>query len=178
MEFQPLNCYEFELVDLSTCCEVKTGYKVLKSKDRIPDLIDTTLSLAVRGIYSIELGTRFDLTTLNNLQAQLSGRFTVVKPQAFIFGNYLYVYGITDIPETAFTIDGLWENPEIVWELNQCKGKRCNCDEETINCISYLDAEFPYPHYMEDAIIEESIKGLETYFKIPKDKQNDGRASI
>lgn len=176
MEYQPLKCIGFTKTDLSTCCRVPVHCPILKSDSQLPNLIDTNLGLAVRGIYSIDLlGVRITFTTLNQLISKLGSRFPPSTPQAFIFDSSLYIWGV-DSPETAFTVDGIWESPEIIWELNMCKGKKCSCDGAEYNCISYLDAPFPYPQYLERAMMDLAKQELQSFFQIKPDTVNDGAA--
>ncbi len=175
MEFQTLDCVPMEQVDLSTCIFVKTGTTILKSKDKIPEFIDTNLGLGIQGIYTIDGLNRIDLITLNDLLTKLNRKYKTSTLAGFFQNDYFYVYGTTE-DDTAIRFSGIFEDPENVYMINNTiKTGRC-CDEDLPPCISALDAPFPYPKYLEDAILQEaSDQFMNYYYKLPRDTENDAK---
>lgn len=175
MEFQPLECVEMEEVDLSSCANIKTGTKILKTKLPIPDFIDTNLGLGIQGIYTIDSLNRVDLITLNDLLSKLNRKYKSNTLVGFFIGNYFHLYGSTE-PETALRFIGIFEDPENVYMQNNTTKTGACCDENRLPCISALDAPFPYPKYLEDSILQEaSNMFMQYYFKIPRDNENDAQ---
>lgn len=171
MEFQSLDCVDLTFVDASTCCNIKTGIKIQKSKIEIPEVIDTTNGLAISGVYSLDGQVRLNITTRNNFISKLSRKFKSNDNQAFFEGNTLYCM---PVEQGAVKIMAIFENPEEVQVLNLKKCQKDDCSPKDDVCISYLDMEFPVPKYLEDTIVEDAINFLlQSYFKINPDRSND-----
>jgi len=158
---QTLNCLPMTTVDISECCDVKTGIKVSRSLTQLPKILDTSFDHRAISFYTIDKGHKIDIKSLDTIIGQLNKKYKYPFPPAFIANDYLYVYGIIG----ATSAQGIFEDPEVVIDINTCKEyDDCGNVINTKCPIPELEKEFNCPGYLIEAIENKTAKDIAQFY--------------
>ncbi len=162
--YTTIDCLEMELVDSISCCQEIPNCKILKSKHKLPKIVESNSSSVIRGIYTLDGGKRIDLVTINDVIRLSNSRYKPNDLKAFIKNEYLFI-PFKEYPK-AITIEAYFEDPMEVLNLNSCNLKD--------TCISPYDLEWKVPSDLETVIIQEVNKELLNFFhRIIPDENTD-----
>lgn len=159
-----LNCIDMELVDSIDCCKDIPACKILRSKIRIPNIAESTLSSVVKGIYNLDGTEKIDFITKNDAIKIFDSRYKPKKIKAFIDNGHLII-PFRKNPR-AVAMEAFFENPLEVYMLNECKQKDY--------CVNFQDLEWKCPSDLQSAIIQEVQKDIFNFYnRITPDENTD-----
>ena len=97
---QLLPCLKFISVDISLCpCIPPRGCTVMRSERRIPKFLSSLSYIAIEGLFTADLTTKFTYTTRSSFNTIKGNKYTSTKIKKFmVVDDYIYVNG-DDIPE-------------------------------------------------------------------------------
>ncbi len=169
--FTNIPCLEMKPVPVSDCCDYISDELISKSKFRLPKISEGIFGLLVHGVFSMDNGMRLKEVTLSRYINLLKMNLPVKDVYYWFYDRYLYV------SSPNVRIASIWAYFEEDLPDNILYPK-CKCPNENKKspCISPLDLEFKCPGYLEDLVVQETLKVLmETYFRIPVDHTSDNK---
>jgi len=158
---QYLPCIELELVDNSTCCEVSSDCKILKSKKKIPATIDTWKDNWIVSV-TTPLGEIISKSNPFRSKYQNYSKFGKLKKSWYLKDDYLYI--INDDFLELVEIAALFERPSELENYTSCSGSKC-FDRDSEYPISLTLAT-----QITDIIIKTKVAPFMTFFQ---DNTND-----
>lgn len=119
---QDLPCMELELVDASECCFITTHCMILKTKERIPNTVETGSDNFILRV-TTPMG---DIISKSNAFASKYGKYnkyTSNKSDWYFKDGYLYI--TSELLLEYVNIFAIFENPEDLSGLSTCDGSAC-----------------------------------------------------
>lgn len=161
---QEIGCMELETVDKSDCCDIKTDCYILKTKEKLPKVIEVYDKNLIVYIGSPDHETSFPLgSEVQNKWAKYN-KYTSDAVRSFIRGDYLYIINSDTID--FVTVQAVFENPKEIAKFKTCDGKPC---------FSYED-QYPVSAHMISVITqlisERELRLMNTF---PGDTINDAK---
>ena len=164
-------CLVMEEVPLSECCDYVDPCSIARTKLPLPRIGESNYLYAIQGVFSIDQKRKFKEITPTRYINLLN--LPAVKKDIYywIQNGYLYV---TDPNVTKIKLVAYFQEfvpNEILYPEDCDCGKTVTIEEK---CKNPLDREFKCPQYLiQDAIGMTSRSLLQTYFRIPEDRQAD-----
>lgn len=168
---QFINCIPMKSVDISECCDYKTGITVSRSKDKLPKFIDTTFDHRAVSFYTLDKGYKIDIKSLDTIIGQYNKKYKYPVPSAFITNDYIYVMDLID----ALSAQGICEDPEVISNLNTCHiYDKCGNEIDTKCPIPILEREFNCPGYLIEPIETKTAKDIAQFYgMVREDRSNN-----
>lgn len=162
--FKVLNRVDLIDVDTIEACGIDSDCKIKRTKDVVPEILDTSSGRVVKSITSLDGSTEVTIITENSFARKLRINDKHAKDElwAFFRGDHIY---FPNVIWPAVRIEAAWTNPEEIDNLN-------NCDGGDITCTPAFDRTFPIPNYLEDPLkklLNESL--LRYYHQLREDPQ-------
>lgn len=159
--WKSIKCFEMCETDLLECgCNIPHCKFVMKSKKKLPRAFDSNYGTLIK-VFTIGGGKEYVQTTIS--------KYIDIKSREFINPNTRYFWiddGYLYIPDSKVVevmVMGLFENPEEVDILNEVDGAEC---------AKPLDALFPCPGHLLDAVKKDTVTLLAKIYKaIPEDEK-------
>lgn len=145
--------------------------KILRSKCRLPKIMESNYSSVMKGIYSMDNSEKITLVTVNDWIRLSKSKYKNPNAlYAFINDGYIYIPG-REAPR-AIKIEAYFENPEDIDDFYVCQGA-----EE--GCTTFLDLEWNVPSDLRTVILTEVNKDLMTFNRrITPDEQPNNSENI
>lgn len=170
---QTLKRFEMKAIDIAESATFAAGEVVLKSVLKIPALVDTKDGKILDGVF-LSTGERLELSSINSSSNSKDRRYKSNKPQVYFRDGYLLIrYYHTNTAKLYVDVDGLYENPEQVDELNAD-----HCNDVNSQCIYYPDLPFHLPGYLEGRFFRMVKEDIAWTLRLPKDKVNNGNEDL
>ena len=173
--FTTIPCLELKEVSISECASYADPYTIARSVYKLPRMAEGNYQYVIQGVYSINAmggkGKKIKETTVNRYINSLKLPIKKNEEYFWISNGYLY---ITNPMLQAVRFVALFTEDI----PNNIMYPECNCgkvptDEEW--CKNPLDKEFPLPDYLGKQVLDLTSETLlQTYFKIPADRAQDG----
>lgn len=167
---QDLGCLELEEVDSADCCNIETECYALRTKKKIPSLIELHDKTGITRVgLPDKLSLPFTYTSYNKVIYSLHNKYAKNQVYAFLLNGYMYIitnnlqYKLIDY----INVRGIFENPMDLAEFK--------CGENS--CFS-LEDNYPIKSWMIPYIRAEVVKALSGGLAIPKDSSNDANDKI
>ena len=182
MNYQRLKCIELITVDAHECnCLPSTFKKILRSKYKIPKIVDNGSGLAIR-LVADNNNKVISKTDSSSLSRITYNKFTGIQPYYAIYNDYLYIINIKLLK--VVNIEAIFEDPISVYRFTTyCSDKNdvdrdylCTPTEECDNCLCQLNTqyEFPVDTSLIDLMIQSSVAELiKLFYSVKEDKNND-----
>ena len=168
---QNLGCVELELVDRASdsCCSEFTDCTILRTKVKIPNAIEFAHDKAITRIASVDM-LALPIIFMDYDQAIYwgNGRYNRKSLGSFIRNNYVYLIyksGTYNKLIEKISVQGVWEDPKIAANYNDCNGNPCWS----------VDSNYPLNAWMWEIIREEIIKEFIIKYKLPVDLDNNAK---
>jgi len=156
--YQTLPCVELIQVPTHDCpCIPPRGCDILRSRYELPKPLSGLSNDLIKSVSSIDRDLKIDEISINALGSQKGNKFTSKKINYFIQDGYLYIS--TPSKLKVVSVIGLFEDPIEASKFPSY----CGC-EGCIECVDYLEEDFPIDNYLADAVIELSLQELVVMF--------------
>lgn len=163
--YTTIECYELEKVDSITCdiVEFKICDKIMKGKNKLPELIYSRYGDSIRYAATIDQSKRIYPTTPTDFIRDKGRRFNH-KPV-----NYYVREGFPYFVNTEIEVVFL----EILTLDTQAAQEACNCSDFDA-CKSALDYNFIGSDKLQEIVIQETLKEIMgSYMQIQPDENPD-----
>lgn len=165
--FKTLPCLELIEVDkIEACCDVESGIKIKRTKDKLPDLMEASFGPLIRSVTSID-GSQEVYRTYPLLYKGMS------KTSGFKFNKqkyYWYINGYLYFPNVAWEqvqIEGIFEDDLAYFTCSSCEER----------CAPRQEQDFQIPDYLFAQIEQNVIKELTITLQVPADTATDDKQS-
>lgn len=168
---QDLNCLELIEVDAAECCEVELGCIVMRTKHKIPSLLELHDKVGITRVGPPnKFKLPFSFTSINKAIYSLSNKYSKNQVYAVLLNGYIYLLSNnhTLLLLDYINVRGVFEDP---MDLQAFKCENGN------NCFS-LDDRYPIKSWMIPYIREQVLNQLGVALKIGKDDSNDAQEKI
>jgi hypothetical protein len=164
---QPLFNFELLQVDISECDSFKSGKTILKSKEKLPKIIDNeTYGKLIFSVYT-NTGTKLELITFSRYDSIMRKRNSMKLPSCFIRNDHLFVVNYDELATCLFVnMLAFFEDPVEVFELE--KGE----------CVYVPDQPFFIPGYLAGRAIRMVKESLMRTYNIAPDVRNNAKEEI
>lgn len=173
--YQTIPCLKLIEAPINECpCLPPIGCKIYRSEFPLPEVMTDYNGHLIESVTSIDGSIIYDEITWKEKKYKSANRYTKNKPDYFIRGEkdkYIYITYKENATQ-IIALTALFENPlEAMSYIGYC-------DEDTIDCESPLDKNFPIDLDMVDALIEITVQELVLLFSQSiEDKTNDSKDS-
>lgn len=164
--FQPLPCLELIEVDkVEACCNVDSGVTIMRTKDKLPGIMEATFGPLIRSVTSID-GSQEVYRTYPSIYQGMS------KTSGFKYNKNKYYW----------YLNGYLYFPNIMWEAVKVEGIfeddisyfTCDCKDR---CAPRQNSLLQIPDYMFAQIEQNVVKELTITLQIPPDTATDDKQS-
>lgn len=159
--WKPLDCVELESIDRASCGCIISGCTILRSKNKLPKLIDGYWGPLIRFVASIDQSQELKPTTpieYEKMLKQKNFKFNKTKYYWFLDG-YLY---FPNIDWDAVTLECIPEGDISSYNNNHTK-----------DCTYTQDLDCPIPDFLFSEIEQMIAAELGINLRIPIDQQHD-----
>jgi hypothetical protein len=169
--YQTISCIELIEVPVNECpCTLQTGCMILRSKYPIPSIMTGMDKHLIQSVTGLEGRMVLTEISFEDKKYAKGNKYTSTSPDYFFRGaglsNYLYVTVTLRIPTVTFT--ALFDNPIDVYLFPSM------CEDNTYECIDYLDFEFPMDNDQIDALVEMTATELiDRFIGVKQDISNN-----
>ena len=147
-DYQYIPCLKMIPVPLIECpCVPKLGTYVLRSETPLPRFLVDISGLAIESVTTLDGKTDFSSTTWEDKTKSAGRKYTGAMSDYYIRNNYLWI--TNDKTPEIVTLNGLFEDP-----LDAYAYPSACCEENTEDCMSNLDREFPIDRGTFNAVME------------------------
>ena len=157
--YKEIPCVKFKSIDIIKCpiVEFKTCKTLMRSVDKIPELIWSKYGHTLKEVTSIDGSYAFDPITATQYRKNKERTGKTNKKYFYIKDSYIY------IPDYEFYTGNLYLISQDLYELEQIS----ECSEN--KCDSVWDFEFVCPNKLEEVVIQETLKQLSLTKQIQED---------
>lgn len=157
--YQTLECFPLEKIEVTKCniIEFRNCNIIMKSKKRLPRLINAKYGNSLKEVTSIDDLTELKATTPSQYRRDKQRQGTDDYVKYYVKDGYLY---ILDREIYRVNLYLLTVETNKIEELSDCK--KCSCD-------SLWDFDFITPDKMEEIVIQETIKEVSLRLQVPVD---------
>lgn len=159
---QDLQCVPVELTDKAECCEIEIDCVILRTKNKIPKLLDANFHNMLTYAGTIDGNQQFQQSTYETIVWSQYEKWTSKLPRYFEKNQRLYIINKDFVDNIR--IRGVFEDPGLVAKYKTCDGDPCYTDDD----------EYPISAWMipiiNDLILEKDLR-IEAY--APTDRSND-----
>lgn len=145
-------CADIEEVDSSDCCDIIIDCPILRTKKKIPRLIELHNKNAIVRIGPVDKKAKpFSYIDYSRVPWVGSGRFNAYLLYAFLYNEYIHVLTIDPAYHNLKTIvlRGVFEDPAQLAAFRTCEEQPCYSDDE----------EYPIKTWMIPALKDAILKG-------------------
>ena len=119
---QIIHCLDLEKVSSNTC-GLSSDIKILRSKMKIPNPIETSHSDLITAIGPTGvLSTNFHMIPYNRAPWAGNNRYTKNMTFAFLLDNFVYVFGPESLHLEKVKLEGVFQNPREISEFTDSEG--------------------------------------------------------
>jgi hypothetical protein len=164
-------CVPLELVDSATCCSlVASGCLILKSKNKIPSLMDLHNKLAVKSVTSPMVNAK-PINFIDRNRVAYAGKDSLTRNMlySFIYNDYLYVW-------SAEKKNLLIESVILSAVFEDFQGAaNFECTSGT-NCVDYSTTDFALMDNLLTTIaIPQTVSTILKSMMVPIDSSNNAK---
>jgi len=169
--FQPYKCVEIiEAPLIDPCCGIKSLCTVYRTKDKIPDLYEDSMGVIIKSVTTIDDQTSLFVIKASEWERKANNPWLQKnKRNKFVFYSDGYLY----FPEGSWkkvNIVGLFKRDISYIDLcDNC----LTCNDETKECVRFLDRKFIIPEYLEAQMYDAVLKDLSNTYKRLPEKSNE-----
>lgn len=157
--YQEIPCVEFKAIEVIKCpiIEFRTCKTLMKSKNKVPELIWSKYGHTLKEVTSIDGSFTFDPITATQYRKNKNRSGKTTKKYFYVKDGYIY------IPDYELYTGNLYLLSQDGYELAQIS----NCSEN--KCDSVWEFEFICPNKLEELVIQETLKHLSLTKQIQED---------
>lgn len=171
---QTIPCFELERADAASCLDCDSGLYVLKSKEPIPDLIETDHGSAIIGVYLLN-GVSINPISRADWQNRKKRRYSLPGSYGYFRVNgYLYIVDYDDVDELLVDVEGFFNDPE---DIDRIVRSRSGCSNE-LRCTPVYEYEFRCPGHLLRRIVELTVQIVLRRLAVPDDSDNNAKPDL
>jgi len=150
----------------ASCTGIKSGCKIMRTKEKLPELIEGSLGPLIKNVLSIDGSTKIYPTNSFTYERMANGK------------NFKY-----NKKKYYWYSDGYLFFPDIEWESVMVEGvfngniDKYNCNEDA-ECSLALSREVPLPDYLFAEVEQMVLKEIMTAGSIPSDNADDSQSIL
>ena len=166
--FKTISCFRLKEDNLVKCdiVEFRRCNSLMKSVNKLPELIYSRYGSSIRSIYSIDGNRTYTPITLKKFSLESKRQYSNTSSQKFYYIRDGYLYLPNSTTELV-DLDLLTLEEELIDELSEC----CGDDTEGASCTSIWDREFNISDKLSEAVIQDTLNEvLSTYKQIVPDE--------
>lgn len=168
--FQKIKCMEvIEAPLIDPCCGLRNCATIYRTKDKLPEMYEDSAGVIIKSVTTVD-GLK-SLTAIKPSEWERKQNNPWVNKNKknsyyFYFDGYLYFpNGSWKMVETTALFK------EDVSDINLCDNKG-TCDDESKQCVRFLDKNLIVPEYLESQMYDAVIKDLSNTYKRLQEKSN------
>lgn len=176
--YETIDCVEMTKASISECpCLPVTGCVFLRSKHKIPKILNDLDSLIISQVTDLNGNNVFAETTIQEKKYKKGSKYTSKKPDFFIHNEYLFLsVEISKAPKVVL-ITAIFKDPEEVLKFKNICATEKDCDD--CGCNSMYDKEFKLDDDLYDPLIKMCVQELIQIFNQSReDISNDSKDSL
>jgi hypothetical protein len=165
--FRRLPCVELIEVDrVEACCDVKSNVTVMRTKEKIPGVMDSSFGPLFRTVASVDDSTVVYKTepVLYNALSKTSGYKYNKQKYYWYLNGYLY---FPNVVWEAVSVEGIFEQ--------DLTGFTCSEDP---GCIKRQEQQLIVPEYLFTEIEAQVLNDLKFTMSVPNDPAEDDKQNI
>lgn len=165
--FRRLPCVELIEVDrVEACCDVKSNVTVMRTKEKIPGVMDSSFGPLFRTVASVDDSTIVYKTepVLYNALSKTSGYKYNKQKYYWYLNGYLY---FPNVVWEAVSVEGIFEQ--------DLTGYTCTEDP---GCIKRQEQQLIVPEYLFTEIEAQVLNDLKFTMAVPNDTAEDDKQNI
>lgn len=167
--YQIIPCFEMEIVEANLCCgELITGCKILRSKERLPDVIELHQKDGIDFIKpNLLTAPNINYVTIDRIPYIKSDTISARLLYAFILDSYLYLYSANEnyLLIDSVLIRAMFTDPFLAGSVG------CNAD----SCFN-LDSTYPGSEWMWQTLVKpQVINELMNRHMLARDNEPNGK---
>lgn len=169
--FTNIPCVEMVEVPTADCCDYVSDQTIARSRFRLPKISDASFGLLVHGVFSVDNSRLIKEVTLSRYINLLKIGLPTKDTYYWFYDRYLY------ISSPYVKVINIWAyfeedvSDELLYPDCPCPNQK-----KKDPCLNPLDLEFKCPGFLEDVVVDESLKILmETYFRVRVDQTSDNK---
>lgn len=169
--FTNIPCLQMIEVPTSDCCAYVSDQTISRSKFQLPKIAEGAYRLAVQGVFSVDNGMKIKEISLSSYINTLRLGLPTKETYYWFYNRYLYV------SSPYVKLVNIWALFEEEIQ-DHFLYPDCPCPNQKVKnpCLNPLDEEFICPGFLENAVVEATVKILlETYFRIQTDQTSDNK---
>ncbi len=150
----------------ASCTGIKSGCKIMRTKDKLPEMVEGTLGPLIKNVLSIDGSDKvYPTNSYTYVRMSNSKNFKYNKKKYYWYSEgYLYFPNVE------------WEAVMVEAAFNE-NIEKYNCNDNA-SCLSALDREVPLPDYLFAEVEQLTLKELMTGGSIPADNSDDSQAIL
>ena len=167
---QMIHCMEVEPVSANTC-GLSNGSIIVRSKQKIPNAIETSHSDLITAIGPTGLlSLNFHIIPYNRAAWAGTNKYTKRMTCAFILDSFIYIVGPDAEMLEKIKVEGVWQSPKDIGSYMKEDGHPSyNAEEE----------DYPLSTSMLDLIKQSMLaQNLQTFVQSPTDLSNNAKSDI
>jgi hypothetical protein len=166
--FKTLSFVELIEVDkvMASCIGIKSGCVIMRTKDKLPELIEGTLGPLIKNVLSLDGSKKIYSTNLYTYERMRNSKNFKYNTKKYYWYSDGYIY-IPDVNWEAVMIEGVFNG--------NIDGYNCN---DKPDCSLALKRELPLPDYLFAEVEQLALKELMTAGSIPGDISDDSQATL
>lgn len=147
---QTLLCFPLVRTDASFCTDCDTGNYVLRSKEKLPKMVDSDFGLFLE-VY-LQNGVSIPKIMRSEHLSNKKRRYQLPGSYGFMLVNdYLVVVDYEDVDELLVDVSSYFNEPEKISQMNKAFDDSCTSEEKCAPVYSYA---FDCPEYISRRVIE------------------------
>lgn len=154
--FQTWRCQKVE-EDIDHCCPVKTGCKMFRTKNKLPDVWIDNNGPIVKNVTSIDSTTDFFVVSPSDWQNKRNDPYEKMSKNKYSFFADGYFW-FSDNPNRA-NIHGFFKDD--ISHLNDCNPSN--------DCVRFLDTSFMIPEWLHAEMMSKAMQLLIPSKQMPED---------
>jgi hypothetical protein len=176
--FQVLPCVELIVAPQHECpCLPPLGCEILRSRYKLPKPLTDLNSHLIKSVMTLDGSIVFSEISYKDKTYKKGNKYTSVKPDYYIRNGYLYITVKSGL--RVVQVEGLFEDPLAAEKFESYCKEKCDGCEDTTDCTSMLEMDFPLDGDMVDTLIDiAKIELIEQFIQMTGDLTNNSSDHI
>lgn len=158
---QILPCLALQHVDISECCDLPSGCKVLRTTLQVPRTVETSADNSILKVTDSN-GKIIPRTSENGAKYDEFNKYTSTQPKWYEKNMYIYVINTDTL--TSINVHGIFESPMDLADYESCTGDTCFDENDEYPCSLKMASD------ITDIVYKTKVL---PFMNLPQDNSND-----